>query len=114
MVSRDSENVLRAHVDRFNEAVKSQDYSAMIAGFAPEAEMVFHGVPVGPYVGREAIANAYAVQPPRDEVRLFGEPTVTQDAIESAYGWASDGRPTGRMILSAQDGLIVRLVITFD
>jgi len=113
-VSRDPADVLRAHVDRFNEAVRSHDYAGMVAGFAPEAEMAFEGVPVGPFVGREAIAAAYASQPPRDEVRLLGVPVVERDAVECAYAWASDAQATGRMILTVQDGLIVRLVVTFD
>ena len=87
----------------------------MMAGFAADAEMAFHGVPVGPFVGRDAIADAYVSQPPRDEVRLLGVPAVRGDDVECAYAWAGDGsQPTGRMILRVQDGLIVRLVVTFD
>ena len=86
----------------------------MLNGFAADAEMVFQGVPVGPFVGRAAIADAYASQPPRDQVRLLGLPDVRGDTVESGYAWASDAQPTGRMILTVQEGLIVRLVVTFD
>ena len=49
--------MLVEHVERFNEAVRSGDYAPMLAAFAPDAEMAFEGVPVGPFVGREAIAQ---------------------------------------------------------
>jgi hypothetical protein len=114
IVSGRPADVLCAHVDRFNEAVRSHEYSSMLAGFAAEAEMVFQGIPVGPFLGRAAIAAAYASQPPRDEVRLLGRLRVQGDVVESAYAWASDPQPTGRMILTVRKGLIVRLVVTFD
>ena len=39
--------VLNAHVHRFNDAIRSGDFAAMVAGFTPDAEMAFEGVPVG-------------------------------------------------------------------
>ena len=113
-MSEDIVAVLRAHVRRFNEAVGSHDFSEMIQGFAAEAEMEFDGVPVGPFVGREAIARAYRDQPPDDEVRLLGAPRVHGEVVESDYAWANDGRRAGRMILEAREGLIARLTITFE
>jgi hypothetical protein len=107
-------DVLRAHVGPFNDAVRSQDYSEMVAGFAADAEMAFQGIPVGPFVGREAIAHAYASRPPRGEVRLLGAPDVRGDVVESTYAWAGDDQPAGRMIVTVQNGQIVRLVVTFD
>ena len=113
-VSEDPVAELRAHVRRFNDAVRSHDFSEMIDGFAVEAEMAFDGVPVGPFVGREAIAAAYRDQPPDDEVRLLGAPRVQGEIVESDYAWANDGRRAGRMILEAREGLIARLTITFE
>jgi steroid Delta-isomerase len=106
--------VLKAHVRRFNEAVRSGDYSELVAGFAPDAEMAFEGVPVGPFAGREAIAQAYAAQPPDDEVRLLGEPRVDGETVESDYAWAAEGTRAGRMIMTVHAGLVVRLTITFE
>jgi steroid Delta-isomerase len=106
--------VLEAHVRRFNEAVRSRDFIEMVDGFAPDAEMVFEGVPVGPFVGREAIAAAYARQPPDDEVRLLGTVRVNGDCAESDYAWAADGRRAGRMIVTARDGAVAHLVVTFE
>jgi hypothetical protein len=106
--------LLAAHVARFNEAVRSGDYAPMLYGFAPDAEMVFEGVPAGPFVGREAIAAAYAAQPPTDEVLLLGSAHEDDGVTVADYAWAADGRRAGRMILSAHDGLISRLVVTFE
>lgn len=106
--------VLNEHVRRFNEAVRSGDYSEMVKGFAPDGEMIFEGVAVGPFCGREAIAEAYAHQPPTDEVRLLDVPTVKGESVESDYAWAADGQRAGRMIVTSCDDLISRLVVTFE
>src|SRR5262249_11376346 len=99
---------------RFNEAVRSGDFSEMVAGFGPDAEMAFEGPPVGPFAGRDAIAEAYAQQPPDDEIRLLGEPRVDGDTVETDYAWAAEGTRAGRLILTARDGEIARLVVTFE
>jgi steroid delta-isomerase len=106
--------MLAEHVRRFNEAVRSGDFGPMLDSFAPDAEMAFEGVPVGPFVGREAIAEAYARQPPDDEVVLLGESRIEGDVEESDYAWASAGTRAGRMILTAREGQIRRLVVTFE
>lgn len=107
-------DVLDAHVRRFNEAVRSGDFTEMVQGFTAGAEMVFEGVPIGPFVGRDAIAEAYARQPPDHEVRLLGAPRVDAECVESDYAWAGDGRRAGRMIIVARNGAIARLIITFE
>jgi steroid Delta-isomerase len=110
----DPEVLLAQHVARFNAAVRSGDFTALIAGFADDAEMVFEGVPVGPFTGRDAIAEAYDRQPPDDEVELLGEPRVEGDTVESDYAWSREGTRAGRMILTARRDEIARLVVTFE
>ena len=68
-----------------NEAVRSGDYAPMLAAFAPDAEMAFEGVAIGPFVGRDAIAAAYAAQP-LQESKLGGlsegfDPMSALDAL---------------------------------
>ena len=106
--------LLEAHTVRFNAAVRSGDYAALVGSFAPDGELHFVGVPVGPFTGRDAIARAYAAQPPDDEVRLLGSPRVEGGTVESDYAWAADGGRAGRMILTARDGAISRLTVTFE
>ena len=106
--------LLEAHVERFNEAVRSGDYAPMLAAFAPDAEMAFEGVAAGAFVGREAIAAAYTAQPPTDEVLLLGPIREEDGQTVADYAWVADGVRAGRMLLSARDGLITRLVVTFE
>jgi len=110
----DEAGLLTAHVERFNAGVRSGDFGPMLAAFAPDAMLVFEGVPVGPFVGRLAIAQAYDERPPDDEVRLLGAPHVEGDEVVADYAWAGDGGRAGRMLLSARDGAITKLVVTFE
>ena len=68
---------------------------------------MFEGIPVGPFTGRQAIAAAYAAQPPDDEIVLVGE--------DGTYAWARQpGMAAGQMVLTERDGEIARLVIRYD
>ena len=105
---------LDEHVRRFNEGVRTGDFSAMAAGFAEDAEMHFEGVPVGPFVGREAIATAYRDEPPDDEIEILGK-TERDGMVVARYAWLRDhGKQAGEMRLTRQDGRIKKLVVTFD
>jgi steroid delta-isomerase len=105
---------LAAHVERFNAGVRSGDFTSMLAAFAPDAELVFVGAPAGPFLGVDAIAAAYAAQPPDDTVLLLGPPRL-EDGMEVAdYAWTKDGGRAGRILVATADGSIARLVITFE
>lgn len=107
--------LLAAHVTRFNEAVSSGDFSEMVRWLAPEAEMLFEGVPVGPFQGQAAIAAAYASRPPDDEMRLLDVVSSTPDSIDVAFAWsiAPDHR-SGTMTLERKGDLITRLVVRLE
>ena len=86
----------------------------MAAGFTEDAEMYFEGVPVGPFVGRDAISAAYRDQPPDDEVEIF-DVDERDGVIVARYAWLRDeGRQAGEMRLSERNGQIQKLVVTFD
>ena len=108
------EALLTDHVERFNEGIRTGDFAPMLAAFADDAELVFEGVPVGPFAGREAIEEAYRTRPPDDEVRLLGPARVEGDSLVADYAWARKGTRAGRMILTPRDGAIARLVVTFE
>jgi steroid Delta-isomerase len=98
--------MLRDHVERFNRGVRTGDWAPMLAQFADDAELVFEGVPVGPFRGKEAIAAAYRERPPDDEIELLAD---------GGYAWKRDaGRRAGELCLETADGKIVRLVVTFE
>ena len=107
-------SLLTEHVDRFNQGIRSGDWEPMLAHFTPDAELAFEGIPVGPFVGRQAIAEAYRDQPPTDEVRLLEPPGEEDGVLVADYAWARQGTRAGRMLLTPQDGAIARLVVTFE
>ena len=79
----------------------------MVSRFAEDAELVFQGIPVGPFAGRDAIAAAYREQPPDDEIVLLDG--------DGTYSWASEPEiPAGQLFLTERDGEIARLVIRYD
>jgi steroid delta-isomerase len=94
--------------------VRTGDWEPMLAGFDDDAEMEFRGVPVGPFHGRDAIAEAYRAQPPDDELRVL-EHRELEGRAEARYAWlAEPDVAAGELLLAAEDGLIRKLVITFD
>jgi steroid Delta-isomerase len=98
---------LQKHVERFNAGIRSGDFGPMVAAFSEDAELVFEGIPVGPFAGREAIAAAYAEQPPDDEIVLLDG--------DGTYAWAKEPAvPAGQVFLTERDGEIARLVIRYD
>ena len=106
-------SLLDEHVRRFNEGVRSGDFGPMVAAFADDAELHFQGVPVGPFVGRDAIAAAYREQPPDDEVEILGA-EERDGTIVARYAWLADeGRQAGEILLTSRGGEIAKLVVTF-
>lgn len=102
------------HVERFNEGVRTGDFSSMLEQFADDAELEFVGVPAGPFVGKDEIAAAYAQQPPDDEVDIL-DVREEEGIVIADYAWRTeDGKRAGRLILTPSDGEIAKLVITFD
>jgi hypothetical protein len=106
--------LLDAHVERFNAGVRTGDWEPLAGGFADDAEMEFRGVPVGPFVGSDAIAEAYRAQPPDDQLRVLEQRQVN-GRIEARYAWLAEPEvAAGEMFLTPHDGAIRKLVVTFD
>ena len=102
------------HVTAFGVAVATGAWEAFAERFADDAEMVFVGVPAGPFVGREAIAAAYAADPPAEPLTLAGPVVTDADESVAAFRWVDSGG-TGTMRLRFDDeGLVKRLVVAFD
>ena len=101
------------HVAAFNKAVHDGAWEPYLERFTEEAVLEFVGPPVGPFVGRAAIAQAYADNPPDDTIEAIAPASTHGDTTLLRYRWVSTGE-TGSMRITHADGLIEHLVVTFD
>jgi ketosteroid isomerase-like protein len=107
--------LLERHMELFNRGVRSGDFAPMLEHFTEDAELVFEGVPAGRFRGKDAIAAAYASNPPDDEVDVLSSEQADDGTIVARYAWRADGgRPSGRMIFTPRGEQIARLVVTFE
>jgi hypothetical protein len=104
-------NAARRHVHRFNESVRTGDWGAFAARFTQDAAMRFTNVPLGPYLGRAAIAHAYAEQPPDDTMTIRGIDEDGPDAARVTFHWDAGGGGTMNLRWAGQ--LVEELTITF-
>jgi RimJ/RimL family protein N-acetyltransferase len=105
--------LLHDYVLVHNECVRTADWEPLGEWFTEDAELAFDGVPVGPFEGREAIADAYRERPPDDEVVIFGT-EEQKDTVVAGYGWLQKpAEPAGRMIVTPHGDRIAKLVVTF-
>jgi SnoaL-like domain len=74
--------LLAGHVERFNAGVRSGDFGPMVDGFSEDAELLFEGIPVGPFRAHEAIAAAYRTRPPDDEIELLDAEHDSQVGVQ--------------------------------
>jgi steroid delta-isomerase len=99
------------HFRLFNEAVRSHDWAAFLATFTPDAMMTFDGVPVGPYVGRDQIARAYAERPPSDTMTCVSD---ARDGDHDVVRFAWDAGGGGTLRVFWRGAAVAGLTIAFD
>ena len=63
-------SLLATYATQHNESVRAGVFDALAALFAADAELHFDGLPIGPFLGRPAIQNAFTTRPPDDELIL--------------------------------------------
>jgi steroid delta-isomerase len=96
------------HFRLFNEAVRRRDWTEFLATFTPDAVMRFEGVPVGPYLGRDAIAAAYAERPPTDVMSCV---SVDRDGDMDVVGFAWEAGAGGTMRVLWRGGAVAELTV---
>jgi steroid Delta-isomerase len=101
-----------AHVAAFNESVRSGEWAGFAGRFATDATMRFAGVPVGPFIGRDANAAAYASEPPSDTLTVTSA-VRSGDVAELGFAWDSTGA-TGTMTVRWSGGKVAELTVTFS
>jgi steroid Delta-isomerase len=113
-VSRVSEleEAMRTHVELFNAAVRSGDWTDFVATFADDAVMMFVDIPTGPYVGRDAIIDAYRTQPPTDTMTISSINVDAPDTATALFRW--DAGTTGSMTIRWVAGKIAELTVASD
>jgi hypothetical protein len=106
--------LLRRYIDRLNEGVRSGDFAPMLAELTDDAELVFEGIPVGPFRGREAIGAAYRRQPPDDEFELLAVDEDGHGGATGTYAWAERPvEPAGEVQVTVRDGRIAHVLVRY-
>jgi steroid Delta-isomerase len=104
-------SLLDEYVERFNAGVRSGEWAPMVELLAPDAELEFEGIPIGPFVGRDVIGETYRAQPPDDEIVLLDR----LGESSSVYAWAgAPARPAGELHLTERNGAIVRIRVLYE
>ena len=105
---------LEHHVETFNAAVATGEFGPLVELFSNDASLELAGVPVGPFEGHEAIAEAYAAQPPTDTMTILDTRIEPDGTVVEAFSWSADGGArSGEMRLTVDGGRIRRLVVVF-
>jgi hypothetical protein len=106
--------LLTEHVERYNAGVASGDFGPLVELFADDGELRFEGVPAGPYAGREAIAAAYAAQPPTEQLDVLDVRTEVDGTLVEGVAWRSrPGARAAELKLTVRDGRIAVLTVAF-
>jgi hypothetical protein len=104
-------SLLEDYVERFNAGVRSGEWAPMVELLAPGAELEFSGIPIGPFVGRDLIGEAYRDQPPDDEIVLLDR----LGELSAVYAWAKEpARPAGELHLDERVGAITRIRVLYE
>lgn len=107
-----AEQVLRRWVEVFNTAVRTGDFTLLVALFTEDAVVDFEGIPErGPIEGQDAIAAHYHENPPDDEIRVKRWKT-NGDSIAAEFLWSDVPEAVGGcFFLEPRGGRISRLTV---
>jgi hypothetical protein len=104
------------YVEVFNAAVASGDFEPLLARYSDDAVLRFENVPPEAasleFSGRQAIADAYAQNPPDDQIDLTGEPLDRGEHVTVGFAWRRDQSP-GVLDFVRTGGLISALTVIF-
>ena len=108
------DSVLEQYVTLHNRCVESGDFSPLSNIFHPLAEMHFHGIALGPFVGRKAVLKAFQNHPPTAGIAIL-ERDTRQSMCDATYAWLVEPhRPAGRLHIEANKGVIRRITISIQ
>jgi hypothetical protein len=108
-------DLLAAYAIAHNRGVSEGDFRPLRVLFHRDAVLRFHGVPIGPFAGPDAIVAAFRARPPTDALRLLSLAGEGPGRAGAAYAWdAAPLRPAGTLRLEADAGLIRALDVFVD
>lgn len=109
----DTHPMLERHIALFNNGVRTGDFGPFVSLFTDDAEMRFEGIPVGPFRGRAAIAEAYREQPPDDTIRLLRR-RIQAGEILAEFAWErTPGERGGDLVITLDGNEIATLTIVY-
>lgn len=107
-------SLLAGHAERYDAGVASGDFGRLVELFADDGELRFEGVPAGPFVGREAIAAAYATHPPTEQLDVLDARSEPDGTVVEGVAWRSrPGVRAAELRLTVRDGRIAVLTVAF-
>ncbi len=108
----DLTSAVERHCELYNDCVRTGDWAPYTASLTDDARMAFTNLPVGPFLGREQIAVAYAEQPPTDTMTLEAVETLDADTARAHFMWDGSG-DDGLMLLRWREGRVSAIEVTF-
>lgn len=107
-----AETALDGYFAAHNHGVRSGDFSALGPLFAEDAILSFHGLPIEPVHGRDAIVQAFTEHPPDDELVLVESCTDDTGHQIASYRWKdTPDRTGGSLCALIRDELIQHLEV---
>ena len=106
--------LLRRYIAQLNHGVRSGDFTSMLAELTDDAQLVFEGIPVGPFHGREAIGAVYRLHPPDDEFQLLEVDEDGYGGANGSYAWSErPGVVAGEVHVTVRGGRIARVLVRY-
>lgn len=102
------------HVAFFNQGVRTGDFGSWLATFTADAGLTFHGLPIPPVRGRDAIAAVYAGHPPSSPMRLLQRAGGPGATAQGRFVWVAAPATGGEFTLYLRDGAVARLEVRLD
>jgi steroid delta-isomerase len=100
------------HCELFNDSVRTGEWAPFVATFAEDARLSFTNVPVGPFIGRQQIAVAYAERPPTDTMTLEAVEELDPQTARVQFSWDAGGY--GSMLIRWRGDELTVLEVSFD
>jgi len=101
--------ILDEYIRRHDDCVGKGDFAPVASLFDLDAELVFMGVPLGPFHGPHAIRQAFCDHPPAGKLRIVSLDEKDRHAVRATFESGVGGK--GSLTLTTRNGLIDRLII---